>query len=308
MRRQTPTIVVIAGPTASGKTDVAVRLAERIDGELIGADSIQVYRGLDIGSAKPTDQDLRGTPHHLIDVLDPEEGIDAAGYARLADRAIADVRDRGRVPIVVGGAGLWLRALLRGLVSLPPPDPNLRQALTDEAQNLGSATLHRRLLDVDPASARAIHPHDALRVVRALEVFEQTGQSLSRLREAHALGSPRYHSLVFVSDPEDSELTPRIERRIAAMIARGWVEETRRLVERFGSSARALRSVGYRQLVEHLEGDEPFFETLQRIRKATRTYARRQRTWFRSEPGIDFRGPTRMLEERLPEIQAHVFD
>ena len=303
-----PPLLVIAGPTASGKTELAVRLAERCNGELIGADSVQVYRGLDVGSAKPQAEELRGVPHHLIDVLDPDEPIDAAEYAKLADAAIDETRGRQRVPIVVGGAGLWLRALLRGLVDLPAPDPDLRRRLLAEADTIGPAALHRRLSDLDSISAASIHPNDLVRIVRALEVFEQTGRSLGELRASHALGIPRYNNLFVVIDPTTDELTPRIERRIATMMQRGWLEETRNLVDRFGAEARALRSVGYRQLVDHLKQRPPLDDTVKRIRKATRVYARRQRTWFRGEPGIDFRGPAAEIETRLSQIQARLLE
>ena len=303
-----PPLLVIAGPTASGKTELAVRFAEQLDGELIGADSVQVYRGLDVGSAKPQANELRGVPHHLIDVLEPDEPIDAAEYAKLADAAIDVTRKQRRLPIVVGGAGLWLRALLRGLVDLPAPDSNLRRDLHAEAESIGSAGLHRRLTTVDPTSAAAIHPNDLVRIIRALEVFHQTGRSLGELRASHALGTPRYRTLFVVIEPTLDELTSRIEQRITTMLDRGWLEETRGLVNRFGSEARALRSVGYRQLVEHLEERRPLDDTVRRIRKATRIYARRQRTWFRSEPGIDFRGPADGIEARLPQMRARLLE
>ncbi len=287
MTTDAPKVIVIAGPTASGKTAAAVTLAERLGGELVGADSVQVYRGFDIGSAKPTREELRGIAHHLLDVVDPDEEVDAKRYAALADAAIADVRARGRVPIVVGGTGLWIRALLRGLVEVPPVDRDVRARLEAEADRIGAPSLHVRLAAVDPRAAAAIHPNDRLRIVRALEVFEQTGIPMGELRHAHALGAPRYSAYFAVLDPGEA-LTARIEARLDAMLAAGWLDEVRELRRRFGD-VRPLGSVGYRELVDHLEHGTPFEETRGAIRKSTRIYARRQRTWFAGEPGVMLR-------------------
>jgi tRNA dimethylallyltransferase len=291
-----PRVLVLAGPTASGKTATGLALARRFGGELIGADSVQVYRGFDIGSAKPTAAELDGVPHHLIDIVDPDEAIDARRYADTADEAIAAVAARGRVPIVVGGTGLWLRALLRGLLAVPEVDPALRARLEAEADRDGAPALHARLATVDPRAAAAIHENDRLRVVRALEVFEQTGQPLGELRHAHALGAPRYDALFAVLDP-GPPLTSLIEDRLDAMLAAGWREETRALHARY-PTARALGSVGYRQLVLETETGAPPETTRQAIRKATRIYARRQRTWFKGEPGVTIR--TRAEDLLLP--------
>ncbi len=284
-----PRLLVIAGPTASGKTEAALALARALDGELIGADSVQVYRGFDIGSAKPTADELAGVPHHLIDICDPDEAIDARRFADLADRAILDVAARGKAPIVVGGTGLWLRALLRGLVDVPEVDAALRARLDAEATRVGAPAMHARLASVDPRAAEAIHPNDQLRIVRALEVFEQTGEALGELRQRHALGAPRYVSHFVVLDPGVAPGTERIEARLAAMLEAGWVDEVRALLTRWRRDARAFGSVGYRQLVAHLEDGVPLDETTRLIRKATRIYARRQRTWFKGEKGVTLR-------------------
>ena len=308
MSRSTPRVVVIAGPTATGKTAVAVELATRLGGELVGADSVQVYRGFDIGAAKPTAAELRGVPHHLIDVRDPDAPLDAMGYAALADAAIADIAGRGRTPIVIGGTGLWLRALLRGLVDLPPVDLGVRAALMRAVDAEGAPALHARLASVDPRSAEAVHPNDAVRVVRALEVYEQTGEALGALRAAHALGEPRYDALTLVVDRPAQTLSGRIEARVRAMLAAGWLDEVRALRARWGDQARALRSVGYRQLVEHLRGERTLAEAQARAVRATRIYARRQRTWFRGEPGIDWRGePEQVLDrDTFERVARHV--
>jgi tRNA dimethylallyltransferase len=280
-------VLVIAGATATGKTDVALALARELGGELVGADSVQVYRGFDIGSAKPTAEELSLVPHHLIDVADPDEAIDAIGYAALADEAIARIAARGKVPVVVGGTGLWLRALLRGLVDVPKPDPNVRSRLESEIEREGAASLHTRLAAVDPRAAAAIHPNDAVRIVRALEVYEQTGEPLGELRARHALGAPRYDGVLVVVERPKEELDARIAARVRAMLDAGWADEVARLVERWGKDVRGLHSVGYEEMVAHVTEGVPIDETERRIAKSTRDYARRQRNWFRSEPGFD---------------------
>jgi tRNA dimethylallyltransferase len=278
-------LLVVTGPTASGKTALAVRLAESFDGELIGADSVQVYRGFDIGSSKPRADELRGVPHHLLDVREASEPLDAAEFAALADAAIADVRRRGKRPIVVGGSGLWLRALLRGLVKAPEVDPALRARLDAEAQAQGSPSLHARLGQVDPDAAQQIHPNDRVRIVRALEVYEQTGQALGAMRREHALGAPRYRALRLVLELAPELLTQRIQARCSEMIARGLADEVRGLVARHGREVRPLGAVGYREMVSHICDGVPLAESLRAIEQATRVYARRQRTWLKNEPG-----------------------
>jgi len=279
-------VLVLAGPTAAGKTAAAVTLAERLGGELVGADSVQVYRGFDVGSAKPGTEELRGVRHHLLDVADADAPLDAMAFARLADAAIADVRARGRVPIVVGGTGLWLRALLRGLVAVPAVDPALRMRLDAEADALGAPALHARLAQVDPQAAARIHPNDRLRIVRALEVYAQTGTALGALQAAHALGAPRYAYAMLAVDRLNDELYPRIEARVTAMLEAGLADEVRALVARHGEGVRALQAVGYREMLDHVVRGVSLAETRARIVQSTKTYVRRQRTWLKNEPGV----------------------
>lgn len=273
-------IVVVSGPTGVGKTAVALELARRYAGELIGADSVQVYRGFDIGASKPTAAELGEIPHHLLDVRDPDQPLDAASYAELADAAIADVHARGKLPIVVGGTGLWLRALLRGLVSVPKVDSVLRAALEAEWDREGALTMHARLATVDPASARNIHVNDKLRVVRALEVYAQLGRPLGDLREAHALGAPRYRDLRLIVDLPRPQHVERVHARTRAMLEQGLIEEVRGIVARYGTEIRALQSVGYRQALDHIRSGVSLPETQVAIDRATLLYARRQRTWW----------------------------
>jgi tRNA dimethylallyltransferase len=278
-------LLVVTGPTASGKTELSVELALAFGGELVGADSVQVYRGFDLGSSKPNERDLRGVPHHLLDVCEPSRELDAAEFAELADQAISDIRARGRLPIVVGGSGLWLRALLRGLVPLPKVDPVLRAGLHAEGERLGPPALHARLAELDPLAAKQIHENDLVRIVRGLEVHAQTGQPLGELRREHALGAPRYRALRVILDWPQDELNERIRQRTASMFAQGFVDEVRGLLERHGPMPRAFTSVGYREVVLHLNGEASLAQTIEQVERSTRIYARRQRTWLKNEPG-----------------------
>ena len=276
-----PAIVVVAGVTAAGKTAAAIELARARSGELVGADSVQVVRGFDIGSAKPTQSELAGVRHHLIDVVDPDEAIDAMRFAELADAAIDEIASRGRLPIVVGGTGLWLRALLRGLLELPPVDEALRARLEAEAEAIGPQALHRRVAEVDPASAAWMHPNDQRRLVRALEVHAQTGEALGALQAAHQRGGLRYEAEVYVLDRPRDALYAALRTRITQMLAAGWAAEVRALLERWGPDVRAMGSVGYAQVAAHVRGELDAEALEQEVYRATRTYTRRQRTWLR---------------------------
>ncbi|MBK8173316.1 MAG: tRNA (adenosine(37)-N6)-dimethylallyltransferase MiaA [Sandaracinaceae bacterium] len=305
--RDEPMLAVV-GPTASGKTAAALALARMFGGELIGADSVQVYRGFDIGSAKPTVEELAGIAHHLIDVADADAPIDAAQYAALADEAIAATIARGHVPIVVGGTGLWLRALLRGLVDLPPVDHALRAALEKEAMALGLGALHARLREVDPRAAKAIHANDRIRIIRALEVHSQTGHALGDLHHEHALGAPRYNTLTFVLADDAELVTERIIARTDTMLAAGFEDEVRALLARWGPDVRALQSVGYREMIARIQGNVSLDQTRTAIIRSTRIYARRQRTWWKNEPGVHAKLPAAALSAvaQLSEIRVHL--
>jgi tRNA dimethylallyltransferase len=279
-------LVVVAGPTGVGKTQAAIELAHAFDAELVGADSVQVYRGFDIGASKPTPSELRGLPHHLIDIREPEDTLDASSYAALADQAIAEVHARGRLPIVVGGTGLWLRALLQGLVSTPKVDPALRMRLEAQWQADGPTAMHVRLTRVDPESARRIHPNDKLRVVRALEVYEQTGLPLGAARIAHALGEPRYRALTFVVDLPTAHHQERVRTRVRQMVEQGLVAEVESLLAKHGRNVRPMQAVGYKQMVEHVTQGVALDATQTAIVRATLIYARRQRTWWRSDRAV----------------------
>lgn len=296
-------LVVVAGPTGVGKTRAAIELARACDAELVGADSVQVYRGFDIGSSKPTAAELSGVPHHLIDIREPEDTLDAASYATLADRTIADIHGRGRLPIVVGGTGLWLRALLSGLVDTPKVDAALRARLEAEWDAQGPAAMHHRLAAVDPESAQRIHPNDKLRVVRALEVHVQTGQPLGAARTAHALGQPRYHALTFVVDLAQAHHHERVRTRTRQMLEQGFRAEVESLLARHGPDVRPMQAVGYKQMLAHVREGVGSAETETAIVRATLTYARRQRTWWRSDRTVQARlSPDALQADALAAI------
>jgi tRNA dimethylallyltransferase len=275
-------LLVIVGETASGKTALAIELARQHDGEIIGADSVQVYRGFDIGSGKPRPEELLGVAHHLLDVADPSEDFDAARFVELADRAIDDVRQRGKLPIVCGGTYLWVRALLHGLAAAPRAPKELRAALQREVEALGSPALHEKLAHVDPASAARLHPNDAVRIERALEVHQTTGRPLSEWQAEHGFRTVRHRARQIAIRHPREEIEARIERRIDAMLAAGWVDEVAALVARY-PAARALNAVGYAEVRAHLAGTLEI-DLRTAIVRATKVFARRQRTWLAKAP------------------------
>lgn len=272
------------GPTASGKTALAIDLAERWGGEVIGADSVQVYRRFDIGSGKPTAAERARCPHHLVDIADARSPLDAGRFVALADEAIAAVQARGRPAIVCGGTFLWVLALLHGLAEAAPASDEIRARHKQMADEQGRPALHRMLAEIDPASAERLNPNDLVRVSRALEVFELTGQTLSSLQAQHGFKQARYrHRLVGVLRAR-SELEARIAARTKAWLEQGWVDEVRGLLDDGYRETRAMTSVGYRQVVEHIDGKLPWGELAFRIDQATRVFVRRQRTWLRDRP------------------------
>jgi tRNA dimethylallyltransferase len=279
-------ILVIAGPTSAGKSALAMRLAERLPVEIVSCDSQQVYRGLDIGTGKPSAEERARVPHHLLDVVLPTETFHAAKWADAARATLKQIAARGRLPLVVGGTGLYLRALLSGLFDAPPPSREIRERHRREAESAGVESLHARLQTIDPEVAARVMPRDLVRISRALEVFEQTGERLSELQNrARAQGTVDLAARVWVLEPPMSELRGRIHRRFDAMMAAGLLEETRRLRDQFGAEARGLCAIGYRELGAHLEGRTTLVEAVAAAKGATVAYARRQRTWFRKQDG-----------------------
>ncbi len=283
--RVKPLLTVITGPTASGKTGIAVELARRAGGEIVNADSQQVYRFFDIGTAKPSPEELAAVPHHLISVVDPLEPFSAAEYQRRADAAIADITSRGRPVFVVGGTGLYLRILLHGVVEAPGADPALRASLEAKAAAEGREAVHRKLAEVDPETAAKLPTQDLVRVIRALEIHARTGTPASRWRREHGFALDRYPFRMFVLEPPREQLYATINARTKAMFARGLVEETRELLGRGYADAAPMRSVGYVQARAVVEDRMTREEAIQDTAQETRRYAKRQLTWFRKEPG-----------------------
>ena len=280
-------VVCLMGPTAVGKTDLAVALVEALPLEIISVDSVMVYRDMDIGTAKPDAGTLRRAPHRLIDFLDPAEAYSAARFVADARREMAAVRAAGRIPLLVGGTGLYFRALEQGLAWLPEADPELRARLSAELAEAGPAALHARLAAVDPEAAARIHPNDPQRLQRALEVHALTGRPLSAFhREQSRQGSPNWLKLVL--EPQDRGwLHDRVERRFDAMLAAGFVEEVEHLCRRGDLTPQmpSMRAVGYRQVRQYLAGEYDYAEMRLRGVYATRQYAKRQLTWLRGERG-----------------------
>jgi tRNA dimethylallyltransferase len=287
-----PRLVVISGATATGKTALAVDLARALDGELVGADSVQLYARLVIGSARPSEEELAGVPHHLLGTLDLRDPYDAAKFMVDADRIIEGIAARGRTAIVVGGTGLYLRALVKGLATGIPADAAVRAALhariaAGDAETLKA--MHREVAAVDPAYAARIHVTDPVRIVRALEVFAVSGEPLSEHHRRHAAEGPRYEARWWCLETARDALRARVVPRTAAMLARGWVDEVRAILDDgYAWDLKPLRSVGYAEVVAHLRGELPERALRTEIERATMSFAKRQRTWFRGEPGVEW--------------------
>ncbi len=272
----------LAGPTAAGKSAVGVELARQIGAEIVSMDSMALYRGMDIGTAKPMAAERREVPHHLIDVLDPWEEFSLAQYVALAEAAAEEVAGRGREALFLGGTPLYLKALLRGIFRGPPPDWDLRRRLADQARQHGGDWLRRRLAEVDPTAAARLHPNDTRRLIRALEVFEKTDRPISELQRQSQPSQPAAECRVFVLDWPRAELHARIGRRVHEMFAAGLVAEVRgRLAGEKPLSRTARQAVGYREVIEHLEGRRSLPETIELVKHHTRQLAKRQMTWFR---------------------------
>lgn len=284
LRDEAGALVCVVGPTAGGKTALAMHLAERLDGEIVGADSVQIYRGFDIGSGKPSAEERARVPHHLVDVAEPAAPFDAARFVALADRAIADIRARGRTPIVCGGTFLWVKALLSGLSDAPEGDAAIRARHRELVAREGVHALYTLLQAADPQLAARLHPNDVLRVSRALEVFELSGQRLSDLQRAHGFRERRHAGLLVSPARTPEELTSRIRARVASFVADGLMDEVRALVAAGHREARAMRSVGYREALAAVDGELPEAELVDVITRSTRVFARRQRTWLGREP------------------------
>ena len=284
-----PLLVVLLGPTASGKTALSLHLAKLFHGEIVSCDSVAIYRDFEIGAAKPTLAERRNVPHHLIDAASPENGYSAGDYSRDARLAIAEIAARGQLPIVTGGTGLYLRALLQGLFAGPVRSDALRERLKGIEAKRRPGRLHRILSRIDPAAARVIHPNDTSKIVRAIEVTLTAGQPITQAwTESAQQPIQGYRILRIGLDPDRKQLYARINQRAASMFAQGLVEETRMLMEKYRPALKQFDALGYRQAAAHLRGEVTLEAAITAAQQGHRNYAKRQMTWFRREPDVQW--------------------
>ena len=303
-------MLAIVGPTASGKTAVSIEIAKRLGGEIVSCDSMQIYRRMDIGTAKPTKEEMCGIPHHLIDAVEPDAPFSCAEYVSLAGEAVKDIAARQKCPILCGGTGLYLDRFLCGEMEETHADEDLRASLFAFAEREGVAALHERLRAVDPESADAIHPNNVKRVVRALEIFEQTGIPKSEFdHRSQAVESPYNAVVIGLHYPRREVLYERINRRVDMMLADGLLEETRRLLDEgvFARNQTAAQAIGYKELLGYFDGNETLAEAAENLKTATRRYAKRQLTWFSAKPYVRWvemekDGSLRSLDDICNEI------
>ena len=291
-----PPVVVVTGPTGSGKSSLAIELAERFEGEILNADSMQVFRYMDIGTAKPSAADRARVPHHLFDVVDPKEPYSAGRYAKEARVAAASIHARGHVVFLTGGTGLYIRAFLDGLIETENVDPGLRKRLEEEqaraAEEGDPLRLHRRLSEFDAAAAGKIHPNDVRRTVRALEILEQSGERASSIRQAHGFRDRPFRVLHLCIDPGREVLSARIEKRAEAMLEGGLLREVRMLRDRgYAADLKPMQAIGYRHIQPVVDGADTLANALESMKADTRRFARRQRTWVRPLPDVHWHDP-----------------
>ncbi len=293
---QKPPVVVVTGPTASGKTPLAIAIAQRFGGEIVNADSMQVFRYMDIGTAKPSPEQRAQIPHHLLDVVTPDVPYSAGRYAEEARKVAAEIHARDKIVVLTGGTGLYIRAFLEGLLETGEADPELRAELEEQNRAAVEAgdpmRLHRRLEKIDPEAADRIHPNDVRRIIRALEIAGRIGEPASSLRAEHAFGDRPYRTLHLALDPGREALIERIDRRCGEMIDNGLLREARALRERgYGPELRPMRAIGYRHMTPVVDGADTLANALEVLRRDTRRFARRQRTWLRKVADLRWQQP-----------------
>jgi tRNA dimethylallyltransferase len=306
-----PKLVVICGPTGIGKTAAAIKLAERFKAEIISADSMQIYRYMDIGTAKPTAEEQARVRHHLIDLVDPDEHFDAAQYARLAREKVFKLQADGILPFVVGGTGLYIKSLLHGIFQARSVDPSIRKRLKVEAAEHGSRFLYDRLKKYDPDTAARLHPNDTYRIVRALETFEASGKTISKYHREHRFSDEPFVVLKIGMNIDRAALYDCINRRVDAMIGAGFVDEVKKLLAMgYGAELKSLQSIGYRHMVDYIQGRLTRDETIRTLKRDTRRFAKRQLTWFGADNAIIWKKPDqvqpikRTIEAFLKEASA----
>ena len=306
-----PLLVVVLGPTASGKTALSLELAERFNGEIVNCDSVAMYREFDVGTAKPTPLERSRVPHHLLDCVAPTSNMTAGEYTRQARQVLDEIKARGRLPIIVGGTGLYLRALLEGLFPGPQRSEELRDRLRERANIRGPNYLHRMLARLDHAAAEKIHANDAPKLIRAIEVCLASRQKMTALWQQRGRDPLKGFRILRIGlDPERQALYGRINLRAQQMFENGLVEETKRLIEKYGDIAGPLSSLGYKQAVQFLEGKLTREQALQAAQQAHRNYAKRQMTWFRREPDAHwlrgFGDGTQIKHEAAAKVEGHL--
>lgn len=303
-----PAAVVICGPTGIGKTSFAIELAKQFNGEIVGADSMQLFRFMDIGTAKPTPAEQASVFHHMVDVIDPDGHFDAEMYARMAHAKILELVGKEILPFIVGGTGLYIKALIHGLFEGVKIDPQVRQDLKKEAEELGGRQLHQKLKNRDPAAAARIHVNDIYRIVRALEVFETTRRPLSEKQRTHRFKSQRMRTLKIGLYMVRSALYERIDRRVEIMMDQGLLKEVEGLLAAgYPPDLKSMKSLGYRHMVEFITGVVDWDEALRTLKRDTRHYAKRQMTWFRADPEIVWLGLDDMRDaaSRIKAFLSH---
>jgi tRNA dimethylallyltransferase len=287
-----PKIIIICGPTGIGKTAVAVDLAQHFNDQIIGADSMQVYKYMDIGTAKPTAEEQIRVAHHMIDIVEPDETFDAARYANLARAKIFELNQQNITPFVIGGTGIYIKALLYGLFNAEVSDPDVRRRLKEEAAVHGSEYLHARLGRLDPETARRLHAHDTYRILRALEVVETTGKTISRHHQEHGFLEQPFRTLKIGLTMDRADLYEGINARVDAMIFAGFVDEVRNLLMRgYAGDLKSMQSIGYRHMIDYIEGRLSWEECTRTLKRDHRRYAKRQLTWFGADPEIIWKEP-----------------
>jgi tRNA dimethylallyltransferase len=302
-----PKLVIVLGPTGVGKSELALELAQAIDAEIVSADSQQVYRYMDIGTSKVSGTDRARVPHHVIDVVDPDEEFNAALFRQLATAAIEQIQGRGKNIVICGGTGLYLKALTQGLFSGPGQDPKIRAALEAEIEERGAGALYQRLAASDPAVTSSIHPNDRQRIIRALEVLALTGRPLSAWQKDHGFQEKPFEAVKIGLIRDRAELNEQINRRSERMIREGFLEEVRGLTQRgFGLALKPLRSVGYRQMGAVICGKIDLTEAAEEMKQETRRLAKRQVTWFRQDSGIRWHHPEKERQKILQAAAAFV--
>lgn len=281
-------LIIITGPTAVGKTELSIKLAQHLQAEIISADSMQVYKRMDIGTAKPSPEERKAVPHHLIDLVEPDQDFSVADYKKCFEQTVASIYAKGKIPLLTGGTGLYIRACIQAFDLEPgEPLPDLRQKLKEQAEQYGSEYIHRRLAEVDPEAAAKIHPNDLRRVIRALEVYQNTGIPISQLQQNRSAGL-KYNVIYLFLNRDRDELYRRIEIRVDQMIDAGLLEEVQSLLEQgFSCHLKPMQSLGYKQICNYLKEAVSLEEAVASIKQETRRYAKRQLTWFRKEP-IDY--------------------